>query len=135
YWRFPLIGRRGCLQMGLAGAFPRLHSFDQVNSPRRLVTGAADQRATGYAPPFGSRGRKAANGSVISSFWRVNRNNAAGRPPDDVEGALSPVGSSWPRRLSTRCKFVADTSWPRAAAYSSRNCAMVKVCGAKAKPR
>ena len=61
-------------------------------------------------------GRSTANASVTRSARSVNRNSAAGRPP---------AGPGWrdrrrsvpaaPRRVSTRCRFVADTGCPSAA--------------------
>ena len=43
-----------------------------------------------------------------------------------------PVGSSTPRRSSTRCRFVAETACPSAATYSSRSSEIVNTGGASA---
>ena len=55
-------------------------------------------------------GRSAANSSVISSRCDAKWNNAAGRPPERPGARIPPTRSSTPRRSSTRCRFVADTS-------------------------
>ena len=60
-------------------------------------------------------GRNTANWSVTSSVRLRKRNTAAGRPPARPGTRWSPVVSSRRRRTSTRWRFVADTSWPRAA--------------------
>ena len=57
-----------------------------------------------------SGGRSAANGSVISSACSENANSSAGRPPARPGSRRPPVGTSAPRRTSTRLRFVAETS-------------------------
>ena len=46
-----------------------------------------------------SGGRRAANGSVISSACPANANSSAGRPPARPESRRPPVGTSAPRRI------------------------------------
>ena len=76
----------------------------------------------------------AANGFVTTSFRATNRYSVAGRPPTALGRDISGVGSITSRRVRIRCRFVADTSRPSAAAYRSRNCAIVNVGGASANP-
>src|SRR5439155_3846866 len=61
-------------------------------------------------------GRRTANSSVTSSHPERKRNTAAGRPPPRPAARRSPVLSITPRRRSTRCRLVAETSCPSAAA-------------------
>ena len=91
--------------------------------------GSTAARARG--PPGG---RSTANASVTSRLRSVNRNSAAGRPPAGPGGAVAPVGSSRSRRVSTRCRFVADTGCPSAATYSSRSAEMVNSRGRQREP-
>ena len=77
-----------------------------------VAHGTAARRARRWPPG----GRSTANGSVTRSVRSANRNSAAGRPPAGPGARRSPVGSSTPRRVSTRCRLVADTWWPSAAA-------------------
>src|SRR5439155_9871862 len=60
-------------------------------------------------------GRSTANWSVIAISREEKRKSAAGRPPVRPDSRCPPVGSSTPRRTSTRCRFVAETSCPSAA--------------------
>jgi diguanylate cyclase (GGDEF)-like protein len=72
----------------------------------------------GYARPASVRlgGLSTANGSVTSSLGVRNRNSAGGRPPVRPGSRRPPVGSRTPRRTRTLWRFVAETSWPSAAA-------------------
>src|SRR5205809_2462737 len=96
------------------------------------IYGDCGTSAEGGAPH--SRGRKAANGFVTTREREANRYSAAGRPPADVGRDSPDVGSITSRRVKMRCRFVAETSCPSAAAYRSRSCAMVNVSGASANP-
>ena len=79
-------------------------------------------------------GRRTANWSVISSVRKRKPNSAAGRPPAGPGSRRLPVGTSRWRRSRTRCRLVAERSWPSAARYRSRSSEMVKRSGASAKP-
>ena len=80
-------------------------------------------------------GRSVANASVTSSRCDAKRKSAAGPPAGAARRAEAPsTRSRTPRRSSTRCRFVAATSWPSAATYTWRSSEIVKVAGASAKP-
>ena len=107
---------------------------------REVCTGSPANRRTRSRRPDSapssrsSGGRSTADWSVISSRRERKRKTAAGRPPVGPGSRRSPVASSSPRRRSTRWRFVVETGWPSAAAYSSRSCEIVNVSGASANP-
>ena len=61
-------------------------------------------------------GRNAAKGLVTTRVRAANRYSVAGLPPTDVGRAAAAVASITPRRVSTRCRLVAETGWPAEAA-------------------
>jgi len=71
---------------------------------------------------------------VTTSVLDTNRYSAAGRPPADDGRETDDVGLITSRRVKMRCRLVAEIGYPRAAAYTSRSCAIVKVAGASANP-
>src|SRR4029453_12584382 len=72
--------------------------------------------ALALSPTTHRGGLSTANGSVTSSSGRRNRKTSAGRPPVRPGSRFDPVRSRTPRRSKTRWRFVAERSWPRAAA-------------------
>ena len=95
----------------------------------------AERARLAARPSRSSSARRAEHGagSVTSSSRDGTRNSAGGRPPLGPS-RRSPVCSSTPRRSSTRCRFVAETSYPSAAAIGRAARRAVNEVGREAKP-
>ena len=109
------------------GLLPRASSTSADGSGRTTTSGrhgstgsrptplASDRRRVAHKAAQRRRGRSAANWSVISSCASRKRKTLRRTAAGAARARRSPVGSSTPRRTSTRWRFVAETSCPSAA--------------------